>query len=116
VAHSANDGTAVFFHHSFRDLMDFDQGQFNFDAKGSENGYRKWREELDAKKKAFESRWGVILNRRVSVTLRYHAKPLTGILEWISDPKKSRPDQPLFRLKGLEFTAAEIDRIVQVDA
>jgi hypothetical protein len=96
--------------------MDFDQGQFNFDAKGSEDGYRKWREELDAKKQEFESRWGVILSRRVSVMLKDHAKPLTGILEWISDPKKSRSIQPLFRLKGLEFTPAEIDSIVQVDA
>ena len=61
--------------------MDFDQGQFNFDAKGSEDGFRKWREELDAKKRAFETRWGVILSRRVSVSLKNHAKPVAGILD-----------------------------------
>jgi hypothetical protein len=96
-------------------MMDFDQGQFNFDAKGSEEGFRKWREELDAKKRAFESRWGVILSRRVCVSLRDHAKPLTGVMEWISDPKKKRDGPPLFRLKGVEFTPADIESIVQVE-
>lgn len=93
----------------------FDQGEFNFAAKGSEDGYRKWREELDAKKRAFEARWGVILSRRVSVSLKDHAKPLVGILELVSDPKKRDASRPLFRLKGLEFTPAEIESIVQVD-
>ncbi len=49
--------------------MTFDQGEFNFQATGPEDGYRKWREELDAKKRAFEARWGVILGRTVCVTL-----------------------------------------------
>lgn len=97
--------------------MDFDQGEFNFDAKGSEDGFRKWREELDAKKRAFENRWGVILNRSVTVSLRDHAKPVTGILEWIADPKnKNRDAPPVFRIRKLEFTAADIESIVQVDA
>lgn len=91
--------------------MDFDQGQFNFDAKGSEDGFRKWREELDAKKREFESRWGVILSRRVRVALRDHAKPLSGILEWIADPKKKLDGPPIFRLRGLEFTPADIESI-----
>ena len=94
--------------------MDFDQGQFNFDAKGSEDGFRKWREELDAKKRAFETRWGVILSRRVTVSLRHHSKPVTGILEWVQD-KKKRSDVPVFRIKSLEFTPAEIESIVQAD-
>ncbi len=95
--------------------MNFDQGEFNFNAKGSEDGYRRWREELDEKKRAFETRWGVILSRRVRVTLRDHAKSLTGILEWSSDPKKGNQGPPLFRLKGLEFTVGEIESIVQED-
>ena len=96
--------------------MDFDQGQFNFDAKGSEEGFRKWREELDEKKRAFETRWGVILSRRVTISLRDHAKPLTGVLEWVSDSKKKSEGTPLFRLKGLEFRPADIESIVQMDA
>lgn len=95
--------------------MNFDQGEFNFNATGSEDGYRKWREELEEKKRAFETRWGVILSRKVCVMLRDHAKPLTGILEWTSDPKKGRQGPPLFRLKGLEFTVGEIESIVQED-
>ena len=95
--------------------MDFDQGQFNFDAKGPEDGFRKWREELDAKKRAFEARWGVILGKSVRVTLRNHAKPLTGVLEWITDPRKKATDEPLFRLRGMEFKPAEIESMVRVD-
>lgn len=95
--------------------MSFDQGELNFQAKGSEEGFRKWREELDAKKRAFETRWGVILSRRVSVTLKDHAKPLVGILDWKSDPRKGRNSPPVFKLKGLEFSPTEIESIVQVD-
>jgi hypothetical protein len=95
--------------------MNFDQGEFNFTAKGSEDGYRKWREELDAKKRAFEARWGVILSRRVSVSLKHHAKPLAGILELVAEPKQRDVTRPLFRLKGLEFGPAEIESIVQED-
>jgi len=95
--------------------LNFDQGEFNFDAKGSEDGYRKWRQELDAKKHAFEVRWGVILSRKVSVSLKDHAKPLCGILELLADPKKRDASRPLLRLKGLEFTPTEIESIVQVD-
>lgn len=57
--------------------MSFDQGEFNFNAKGSGDGYRKWREELDARKRAFESLWGVVLGKPVTVSLRHHAKPLS---------------------------------------
>ena len=95
--------------------VNFDQGEFNFAAKGSEDGYRKWRQELDDRKRDFETRWGVILSRRVEVGLQGHAKPLVGILEWVSDPKKSSADRPLFKMKGLEFTASEIESIMQLD-
>ena len=95
--------------------INFDQGEFNFNASGSEAGYRKWREELDAKKRAFEARWGVILSRRVNVLLKDHAKPLCGILELLADPKNRNASKPLLRLKGLEFTPADIESIVQVD-
>ena len=97
-------------------MNDFDQGQFNFDAKGPEDGFRKWREELDEKKRAFESRWGVILSRRVCVSLKDHAKPLRGILEWVNDPKKGSLVQPLFRLRGVEFSVGEIESILQEEA
>ena len=96
--------------------MNFNQGQFNFDAKGSDDGFRKWREELDAKKRAFEIRWGVILNRRVRVTLADFVKPLTGVLEWVEDPKRMPNQPPVFRLKGVEFGVGDIESIVQEDS
>lgn len=96
-------------------MMSFDQGEFNFEAKGSEDGFRKWREELDVKKRAFETRWGVILSRRVSVALKDHTKPLVGMLDWKADPKKGLTGPPVFKLRGLEFTASEIESIVQLE-
>lgn len=93
--------------------MNFDQGEFNFDAKSSEEGFRRWREELDAKKRDFETRWGVILSKRVSVSLRDHAKPVTGLLEWVRTPKARPDDPPRFRIRSIEFGLAEIESIVQ---
>lgn len=93
--------------------MSFDQGEFNFEAKGSEAGYRRWREELDEKKRAFESRWGVALGKRVTVSLKDHAKPLSGLLEWIQVPGTSSGSPPRFRLRGLEFGVEEIESLVQ---
>ena len=93
--------------------MNFDQGQFNFDAQGSEAGWRRWRDELDAKKRAFELRWGVVLGKRVTVCLRDHAKPLSGMLEWQPEPKAGPNAPPRFKLRGLEFGPGEIESIVQ---
>lgn len=95
--------------------MDFDQGQFNFDAQGSEDGYRRWREDLDKRKRDFEARWGVILSRNVSVSLRNHAKPLNGKIEWVSSKKRGGADKPLFRIRSVEFTTEEIESIIQLD-
>ena len=95
--------------------MEFDQGLFNFDAEGSEEGYRRWREDLEERQRAFEARWGVILSKKVSVSLRNHAKPLTGKIEWASSKKRGGADQPLFRIRSVEFTTAEIESIIQID-
>jgi hypothetical protein len=93
--------------------MPFDQGQFDFDAPGSDAGWRRWREQLAAQQRDFESRWGVVLGKRVTVWLAYHAKPLSGRLEWLQ-PAKARPDSPpRFRLRGVEFEVGEIESIVQ---
>lgn len=93
--------------------MNFDQGQFNFDAPGNDVGWRRWREELDERKRAFESRWGVMLGKRVTVSLRDHTKPLSGLLEWIQEPAAGAGSPPRFRLRGLEFGHEEIESIVQ---
>jgi hypothetical protein len=93
--------------------MPFDQGQFDFDAPGSDAGWRRWREELEEKKRAFESRWGVVLGKRVVVCLRDHAKPLTGRVEWIEPVASERHLPPRFRLRGLEFGPADIESMVQ---
>lgn len=93
--------------------MDFDQGEFNFDAPGSDAGWRRWREELEEKKRAFESRWGVVLGRRVTVWLKDHAKPLSGRIECLGGPHAAKDASPRFLLKGLEFGHDEIESVVQ---
>jgi len=95
--------------------MNFDQGHFNFDANGPEDGYRKWRQELDAARHAFERRWGVILSRRVSVVLVDHEKPMIGLLRLVPDSKKNRGGPPEFEMGGLRFRASSIQSIIQMD-
>jgi hypothetical protein len=95
--------------------LNFDQGHFNFDAPGSEDGYRRWREELDAARKAFEIRWGVILSRRVRVILQDHEKPLEGLLRLAARKGRKNHAPPEFELAGLRFTPAMIESIVQLD-
>lgn len=92
--------------------MPFDQGQFDFDAPGSDAGWRRWREELEQAQQAFESRWGVVLGKRVVVCLRDHAKPLVGILEWVQQGRADKYTPPKFRLRGVEFGHDEILSIV----
>lgn len=93
--------------------MSFDQGEFNFEAEGSDAGWRRWREELEEKKRKFETRWGVVLGKRVTVWLRDHAKPLSGRLEWMQDRAAGADAPPRFRLRGAEFGVEEIESIVR---
>ena len=95
--------------------MSFDQGQFDFDAKGIDAGWRNWREEMDARKRAFEARWGVVLGARVTVCLREYDKPFTGILEWLNPDQNEMNRPPRFRLRGLEFGHEEIESLVKTD-
>ena len=95
--------------------MTFDQGEFNFEANGSDAGWRKWREELDEKKRTFETRWGVILGKPVIVCLRDHAKPLRGILHWLEPKQLPANAPPRFLLRGVEFGIGDIESIMQAD-
>lgn len=99
----------------FVSAMSFDQGEFNFDARGDDSGWRRWREELDAKKKAFETRWGVVMGKRVVVWLRDHAKPLRGTIECLDRDRPAGNAPPRFRVCGAEFGVDEIESIVRED-
>jgi len=97
-------------------MTDFDQGCFNFEAKGDESGYQRWQEELDARKRAFETRWGVILGRRVQLELRDHKRPLTGIIHLTPDPTRPAGEsQPIFRIGSIPFSPSEIESLVALD-
>ena len=96
------------------DEFDFDQGMFNFDAAAPEDGWRNWRRELDEKRRAFESRHGVILGRRVVVQLAGHDKPVEGVVHVIPPQPDEPPAGVRFTIRGIEFQPGEILSIVRV--
>jgi hypothetical protein len=97
--------------------MNFDQGQFNFDAQSGDDGYRRWREELDARKLAFESRYGVILGKRVRLQLCGHPHAVDGIITLIEERKRApaRYHRPTLRIGSIEFSPNEIESILRLD-
>lgn len=95
--------------------MAFDQGQFDFGTNGSGDGYRLWRERLEAERRQFESRWGVIVGRKVRVQLRDHAKAVEGILELRVPAGRGGKKAPVLRLGSLEFCPSEIESVVAVE-
>ena len=94
--------------------MSFNQGEFDFDQP-DDSGWRLWRERLDARKRAFEERWGVILDQPVRLRLRDHTKSMTGTIHWIEQPKAAPDAPPRFRIRSLEFGADEIESLVKLD-
>ena len=95
--------------------MNFDQGEFDLSGNGSEEGHRKWRQELDEKKRAFEVRFGVILGRRVRVQLAGELKPLEGLIYLISKDTRQAGAKLRLQLGSREFIASEIESIIRID-
>jgi hypothetical protein len=96
--------------------MSFNQGEFNFNANGSEAGFKNWRASLDKRKRAFESRWGIVLSSPVRVTLTDRPQELEGVIHLIPNKKPSTAQHMRLRLQGVEFTPLEIESLVRMDA
>jgi len=98
--------------------MNAEQGQFTFDEKGNELGYKRWQEEMDAQKRAFESRWGIILGRRARVQLRDHLRPVEGTVRQIGQfkPGKGKNPAPRLQVGNIEFSPNEIECVVALDS
>jgi len=96
--------------------MAFDQGEFDFGASGSDEGYRNWQKRLDEKKRAFERRWGIVVGRRVRVTLHDHDRPFEGEIYLATDgvSDSCSAEEIRLRIGGFEFTRAEIAGIVRL--
>ena len=94
--------------------MNFNQGNFNFDADDSESGYEKWQEELDARKKEFEKRYSIILGSRVELTLRGEDKPLLGIITLCETKQSENRSQLRLRIASRVITLAEIESITRL--
>lgn len=92
--------------------MDFNQGELNFDSPANDaNGYQKWRDEMDARKREIESRYGIILGKPVVLQLIGEVKPLQGILTIASKSLPKIRSQLLLQLGKREFTLAQIESI-----
>jgi len=95
--------------------MSFDQGEFDFSASNSEEGFHKWREELDERKRGFERRFGVILGRLVRVSLAHHRMPIEGIIRLASEQQNTGAKHLRFHLREIEFSVHDIESIVGLD-
>jgi hypothetical protein len=95
--------------------MDLNQGELNFDspANGS-TGYQKWREEMDARKREIESRYGIILGKSVILQLIGEDKTLQGILTIASKTLPKIRSQLLLQLGKREFTLSQIESIARL--
>ncbi len=91
--------------------MDFNQGELDFNQPNDGSGYRKWQEELNARKKEIESRYGIIIGKPVILTLIGEDIPLQGTLTIISKTLPQIRSQLLLQLGKRQFTLAEIESI-----
>jgi hypothetical protein len=94
--------------------MNFNQGNFNFDSEDGESGYQKWQEELDARKREFESRYGIILGSSVELTLRGEDKPLVGIMTLCETKQLENRSQTRLRIGSRVVTLAEMESIIRL--
>jgi hypothetical protein len=92
--------------------MNFDQGEFDFDAPGDEAGYRHWCERLDRAKRDFEHRWGVILDRPVRISLDGHARSIEGAIHLVSPPRSDPGADVRLRVGTLTFHPREVEAVV----
>ncbi len=91
--------------------MDFNQGELDFDQTNDDSGYRKWQEDLEARKKEIESRYGIIVGKPVILTLIGEDIPLKGTLSIISKTLPKTRSQLLLQLGQRQFTLSQIESI-----
>lgn len=94
--------------------MDFEQGLFDFESKGSEEGYRNWQEELGRRKKAFENRYGIILGSAVRLALVGEDQLLEGVITLCDTKGPKNRSRLRLCLGKREFTLAQIESISRI--
>ncbi len=95
--------------------MNFDQGELDLTGNGSEEGHRKWLQELEDKKCAFEFRFGVMMGRRVRVQLVGETYPLEGMIYLVSQKIPQTSAKLKLSMGSREFTPLEIESIVRLE-
>jgi hypothetical protein len=95
--------------------MDFDQGELDFDSPANDvTGYRKWRDEMDARKREIESRYGIILGKPVHLQLIGENVALCGVVSIASKTPPKIRSQLVLRLGKREFSLAQIESIARL--
>ena len=95
--------------------MSFDQEEFDFTTFRAEDGYLHWKSVLDEQKRDFESRWGIIIGRRVRLKIRTRDEPLEGIINIVQGEDKQRGAPLRLSLKGFQFAPKDIESILRLD-
>jgi hypothetical protein len=95
--------------------MSFNQGEFDFNATGSDAGFKNWRLALDERKRSFELRWGIVLSSPVRVTLTDRDRVLEGVIHLMPSKNATNVKHLRLRLQGVEFTPLEIESLVRIE-
>jgi len=95
--------------------MNFDQGELDLSGNATNDGHQKWLRDLEERKRAFETRYGVIVGQRVRVQLIGEMNPMDGMIHVVSQ----NPGTPASKLRLLmgqrEFSPTEIESIIRLD-
>jgi len=96
--------------------MNLEQGEIDFTADNPEDGYKNWLKELIKHQRELESRWGIILGKKVRVYLRDYDHPFEGVISIDKQASsKTKPNQarqpPRLIIGHHTFHAGEIKSI-----
>lgn len=76
-------------------------------------GFKRWRQEAEEARRAFEKRWGIPLGRPVRVLLRGESREREGVLRKVEEPHGQSSRQLRLSLGGHIFHAAQIESLVR---
>ena len=74
----------------------------------------QWQEELDQRKKQFETRYGIILGSKVRLILRGENTPLEGIIGLCDSNEPAIRSRLHLRMGKREFILAEIESVMRL--
>ena len=77
-------------------------------------GFKRWRQEAEEARRAFEKRWGIPMGKPVRVLLRGESREREGVLRQVEEQQGKSTRQLRLSLGGHIFHAAQIESLVRV--